>query len=428
MRTPRLPSEHPERSGVTGRSRVLAVLGGGLLVLALALVFRGGGEAPSHAAPEVSREVPRALPVSPVAAPSLEPSAPPPRPSDTVSAAAALSVALREERVVVASGVRIEGVDTDRPWVCAEEPMSLSARLGGAVEPGAESRWVWSASSGGASLQPGPRLQWRAPEKAGRYVVHFQVCRDLGGRRVGVLAERAVPIEVRDCAAGERQESESLRIAVVQRGPVAFTFEALDAGREALTGYAWDFGDGATMATAEPRAEHTFSSQGLGAQDTRSFTVKLEARTAAGASLRATTFALIRGQAPPEVPPPAALDVSRFRELPDGKGWRSDLVVRIPGPEEVTWERLERTRVRWDGEVEQRTWAWRDAVRVEETLELGGFRGYVTVSPEEAPPEIKQVLDSLYGRDATGQEVVVSWSPFKRPAPPEGASASPSTP
>lgn len=415
------PSPSAGRSGDTGRARVLAVLGagGGLLVLALALVFRGEPEAPARASPEVPREAPRAPPPTlPVAAPSPGPTAPPPRPSEAVSAGEALSVALQEERVVLASGVRIEGIDTDRPWVCAGEPLGLSARVGGAVEPGSVSRWVWPTTGGGASLQPGPQLQWRAPETAGRYVVHFQVCQDLGGRRVGVLAERAVPIEVRACGAGERQEAEPLRIAVVQRGPTAFAFQALTPGREALTALSWSFGDGTSVTTAEPRVEHTYSSQGLGARDIQGFTVTLEARTASGAMLQATAFARIRGETPADAPPPAVLEISRWRALPEGQGWRSDLVVRVPGPEDVTWKRLERALVRWDGEMELRTWSWRDAVRVEETLEHGGFRGHVTVSPEEAPPEVKQVLDSLYGRDTTGKEVVVSWSPFKRPASP----------
>jgi hypothetical protein len=39
-------------------------------------------------------------------------------------------------------------------------------------------------------------------------------------------------------------------------------------------------------------------------------------------------------------------------------------------------------------------------------------------------PGTKQILDFLYGYDSTGQEVVVSWSPYKSdapPAPPEPA-------
>jgi hypothetical protein len=57
---------------------------------------------------------------------------------------------------------------------------------------------------------------------------------------------------------------------------------------------------------------------------------------------------------------------------------------------------------------------WREVLQVEEELGNGGSRGYVTVRASEAPSELKQILDFLYGHDAAGQEVVVSWSPFKR--------------
>jgi hypothetical protein len=96
-------------------------------------------------------------------------------------------------------------------------------------------------------------------------------------------------------------------------------------------------------------------------------------------------------------------------------------VVQSPGEGHITWERLERVIVRWDGEVDITTRPWNEMVRQEEDLGSGGFRGHVTVSPAEVPAEVKQVLDFLYGRDAAGKEVMVSWSPFKReasPAPP----------
>jgi hypothetical protein len=96
-------------------------------------------------------------------------------------------------------------------------------------------------------------------------------------------------------------------------------------------------------------------------------------------------------------------------------------VVRSPGEGNITWERLERVIVRWDGEVDISTRPWSEAIHLEEDLGSGGFRGHVTVSPAEVPAEVKQVLDFLYGRDAAGKEVRVPWSPFKReasPAPP----------
>ncbi|QRO02781.1 PKD domain-containing protein [Archangium violaceum] len=339
-----------------------------------------------------------------------------------------LSAALHEERVSLASSVVVEGIDQDRPWVCAGESMGLSARLGGVPEPGAVQRWVWPVAGGGAELHPGPTLQWRAPKAAGRYFVRFQVCTDLGGRRVGVLAERDVEVEVRQCAEGEGQRDEPLRLGVVQRGQGTFAFEALYQGGERTVAFAWDFGDGTAATTTEPRVEHSYPLQGLEPQEVRSFTVRLQARLGRGGPLEATAFALVRGQPPSDVPPPVDLRVSRWRPLPEGEGWRSEVVVYAPDGSALTWERLERISLHWDGQADTVTRAWNEAIHVEEHLGHGGFRGYVTVSASEAPPDIKQILDFLYGRDAAGQEVVVSWSPFKREAPPGLSSDAPAPP
>ncbi len=330
-----------------------------------------------------------------------------------------LSAALHEERVSLTSSMVVEGIDTDRPWVCASEAIQLSARLGGEPESGAVYRWVWSVAGGGAELHPGSTLQWRAPSAAGAYRVRFQACKDLGGRRVGVLAEREVEIDVRSCGEGQGQRHEPLRLGVTQRGQGTFAFQALYQGGERVTAYAWDFGDGSTETTAEPTVEHTYSLQGLGAQDIKSFSVRLQARLGRGGPLEATAFALVRGQPPSDVPPPVELRISRWRPNPEGGGWRSDVVVRAPEKTDITWERFERVLVHWDGEADFTTPDWREVIRVEEVLEHGGFRGYVTVSPAESSVDIKQILDSLYGHDATGKEVVVSWSPFKREPPPE---------
>jgi PKD domain-containing protein len=357
---------------------------------------------------------------------SPAPPTPVPAPRVPVSPATsgdALSAALHEERVSLASSMVVEGLDKDRPWVCAGEAMGLSARLGGEPEPGAVYRWVWPVAGGGAELHPGPTLQWRAPLEAGSYRVRFQVCTDLGGRRVGVLAERDVEIDVRSCGEGEGQRHEPLRLGVTQRGQGTFTFQALYQGGERVTAYAWDFGDGSTATTAEPTVEHTYPLQGLGAHDIKSFTVRLQARLDRGGPLEATAFALTRGQPPSEAPPPVDLRISRWRPNPEGGGWRSDVVVRAPEKIDITWERLERILLHWDGQADVTTRDWREVIRVEESLEHGGFRGQVTVSPAESSAEIKQILDFLYGHDATGKEVVVSWSPFKREAPPESPRA-----
>jgi hypothetical protein len=400
--------------------RALLGLAAAVLVLGLAAALwpsRADGPPPPVVGAGSGTVVPEARP-SPPRTPPPGPALPPPTPA--LPAEDALSRALNEERVPLASSVVVERIDQDRPWVCAGEPLGLSAHLGGPSEPGMVFRWVWPTAGGGAELHPGPMLQWRAPAAAGRYRVRFQVCKDLGGRRVGVLAERDVELDVRPCGAGQRQEEEPLRIEVVQRRAGTFAFHALYQGQERLAEYTWDFGDGSRVTTAEPEAEHTYETGALGAQDVRSFTVKLAAHRGRGEPLQATAFALTRGQPPSDEPPPVQLQVSRWRPLPEG-GWRSDLVVQSPGEGRITWERLERVIVRWDGEVHITTRPWNEVVRLEEDLGSGGFRGHVTVSPAEVPPEVKQVLDFLYGRDAAGKEVMVSWSPFKReasPAPP----------
>ncbi|ADO73505.1 uncharacterized protein STAUR_5743 [Stigmatella aurantiaca DW4/3-1] len=352
-----------------------------------------------------------------------EPPAPPPpsRPSPPAALPPedALATALGEERVTLASSVSIEGIEQDRPWVCAGEVLSLSARLGGVAEPGSVTRWIWPVPGGHAELHPGPLLQWRAPLAAGRYPVRFQVCKDLGGRRVGVLAERQLELDVRPCGEDAGQRYEPLQIGVTQSGPGTFTFEALYRGGEPVAAYTWNFGDGSRATTAEPRMTHTYELSGLGPQEPRSFTVKLQARLERGPSLEATTFALTRGHPSSGAPPSVELQVSRWRPRPDGDGWRSDVVVRVPDNTDHTWERFERVFLHWEGEAETDVRDWRERVHVEEELGHGGFRGYVTVSPSEAGPDIKQILDFLYGRDAAGQEVVVSWSPFKREPPAE---------
>lgn len=317
--------------------------------------------------------------------------------------------------VPLVSGVRVEAIDQDRPWGCAGEPLGLAARLGGVREPGAVHRWIWLTEGGSAELHPGLALQWRAPAEAGRYAVRFQVCKDLGGRRVGVLAERIVEIDVRACGPGERQESELLRLIVTQRRQGAFLFRAVSPEGERVETYTWEFGDGATATTAEPQAEHAYAIQELGPNETRSFTVRVSARSSRGAPLTATAFVLTRGSPPNDEPPPVELEVSRWSAQPDG-GWRSDLVVRDTSTD-ITWDRVERVTRYWDGGVDIDTRKWSEVVRVEEGLDRGGFRGYVLVSPSESAPGIKQILDFLYGTDSMGQEVVVSWSPYKSEAP-----------
>lgn len=357
------------------------------------------------------------------------PSAPSARPPEVE----ALSEDLHEERVTLASGVVVEGVDTDRPWVCAGEPVHLSARVGGEQRSGAVYRWIWRAAEGRAELHPGTAIAWTAPKAAGSYPVYFQVCQDLGGRRVGVLAEYTMAVEVRRCGAAESQEAEPLRIGVVQRGPGGFTFQALYQGRESVAEYAWDFGDGASLNTAAPAAEHVYQTQDLGPEKVKSFPVQLRARLAGGKTHEAAAFALVRGQPVPtgtegEALPPVALEISRWRPRPEG-GWQSDVSIDVKGEQgrepgvtgagtDIQWDRVERILLHDDGRTDTITHAVNEVVTLDKQLGHGGFRGRVLVSAADAAPDVRQIIDVLHGHDGAGQEVTVSWTPFKRePSP-----------
>lgn len=391
--------------GSHGRRLLLA--GGVLLVIGLTWVLLKDGEPPPAAPVIAVPEHVAELPPAPIVHAPLRPLAP-----DLVPPAAtgaALSAALNEERVELSSTARIEGIDADRPWVCAGEQLTLSARTGGEAEPGMVQRWVWPGSETGAELQPGARLPWRAPATAGRYFVRFQLCKDLGGRRVGVLAEQVVGIDVRACGPGEGQ-ADTLRVEVSQRGNEDFSFRAVSP--KPATAYRWDFGDGSSIVTTEPGATHVYAAQAPGEPDVRSFTVSLSARGAEGEQT-ATTFVQVRGQPPSDAPPGASLKVERATGRAAGEGWRSQVRVDVPEGSEVVWERVERLTVGWDDEVEVRTSGWREIITVEEDLGSGGFRGHVTVLPSDVRPEVKQVIDFLHGRDATGKDVSLSWSAYK---------------
>jgi hypothetical protein len=418
MRDAPLPPRTAGRTGVARRARSLLKLAGAAalcaLVAALWPAARGDAPAvpPSGAGRGGGRVAVMASAPQTAARTTL---------ASPAAAADALAAALGEEAVPLASGVVIEGIDRDRPWVCAGEPARLSARVAGAPEPGAVARWIWPTDVGGAELQPGPALTWRAPAVAGSYVVRFQVCRDLGGRRVGVLADRAVEIEVRACGGGEGQALAPLRVGVAQRGHGVFAFHAVLPGGSRAVMNAWDFGDGAAATTTEPSVEHAYALEGAGPHEIKSFTVQLEARLESGETLKATAFALARAQPPGDEPPPVEIEISRWRPRSDG-GWESDVVVR-PANGEIAWEHVERVTQRWDGGAEVDTRGWGEVIEVEERLPRGGFRGRVTVSPAEAGEGTKQILDFLHGHDPAGKEVVVSWSPFKREAPTGSSSA-----
>ncbi|NOK36573.1 PKD domain-containing protein [Corallococcus exercitus] len=378
------------------------LLSGGLLLFGLARARSREDVPPALTAPAEAAPT-RMAPALIVRAAQSQPPAPERIPP--AATGEALSAALNEERVVLTSTAVIEGIDSDRPWVCAGEWMTLSARVGGTAEPDAVPRWVWLGAETGAELQPGSRLPWRAPATPGRYFVRFQLCKDLGGRRVGVLAEQVASIDVRACGQDEEQ-ARALRIEITQQGPTAFAFRAVSP--HPATAYTWDFGDGRATATTEPTASHVYA----GEPEARIHTVRVSAR-GAGAEQTATAFVQVRGQPASDAPPQASLQLERVAPRTSDEGWRSQVQVDVPEGGAVTWERVERLTVTWDDQVDTRTRAWRESIIVEEDLGRGGFRGHVTVLPSDVRPEVKQIIDFLHGRDETGKEVSLSWSAFK---------------
>lgn len=329
-----------------------------------------------------------------------------------------LHAMLGEEAVPVSSDVEVE-LEIETPWVCAGEPVRLAARVRGGA-PDAVQRWIWRTPAGAGAgagpdsvaLQPGPDVVWPTPAAPGVYRVHFQVCTDLGGRRIGVLASRALDIEVRACD----EPAAAVRIEVSQRGQGVYAFTAVvvdPAAAAGITEYVWDFGDGAKLTTATSGAEHTYAVAALGADEVARFAVTVAAR-GGGASLTGTTSVLVRGMPGKPDPGPVLLDIGRWQRDPAQDRWQSDIRVQVRENGPIVWERLERFTKYFDDRTESASLDWREVIAVDESLADGGFRGRVVVPAESVPPEVKQIIDVLHGRAADGSEVTVSWTPFKR--------------
>jgi hypothetical protein len=403
------------------------VLAAALALAALVLVpwLLGRGRDRQPGAEPTTPGAPAGPPASVPPGSASVPASGPPGPLPVLPAGAAdLHASLGEEAVSVASDVVVEAIEADRTWVCAGEPggagvvdvVDLGARVSGAA-PGAVQRWIWRRADGAVELQPGPALAWSAPATPGWYRVHFQVCTDLGGRRIGVLAERAIDVEVRACADG--QTGPPVRIAVSQRGQGVFAFSAVVADAAAagapITGYAWDFGDGARAETTAPATEHAYAVASLGAGQEARFSVRLTAHRAGVAPLTASATVLVRGFPDPRTEGPVALEIGRWQLDPQGSRWQSAITVRSRDP--ITWDRLERITKYAGDRVDMATLDWRDVIAIDESLPHGGFRGRVLVPVEQVPPDVRQIIDVLYGHTSGGEEVTVSWTPFKRPAP-----------
>ena len=387
----------------------------GLAAATLALLMVGlfvwqrsrGPEGPGSAAPGRDGAI--------VPVPGDTPTGPPgerPVLAPSPATSAELHALLGEEAVPLQSDVVVEALEIEQPWVCAGEPVGLAAHVTGGG-PDAVQRWIWRTPEGTAALQPGSALAWPTPAAPGVYRVFFQVCTDLGGRRIGVLASRALDIEARACD----EPAEAVRIEVSQRGQGVYAFTAVVADEAAgagITDYVWDFGDGAQLTTTAPAAEHTYAVADLGAEDVAHFAVTVVARRASAEPLTGTTAVLVRGMPGTHDPGPVLLEVSRWQHDPARNRWTSDIHVQVREKGPIVWERLERFTRYFDDRTESANLDWREVIAVDEDLAGGGFRGQVLVPDESVPPEVKQIIDVLHGRASDGAEVTVSWTPFKR--------------
>lgn len=395
------------------RGLVWGLVAAALAVLIVALFVwqrSRGPEGPGSAAPgRDGTQVP-----GPGDTPANPPGGPPVlAPSPATSAE--LHALLGEEAVPVQSDVEIEALEIAQPWVCAGQPVGLAAHVSGGG-PEAVQRWIWAtpegSGAGAVALQPGSALSWPTPAAPGVYRVFFQVCTDLGGRRIGVLASRALDIEVRACD----EPAEAVRIEVSQRGQGVYAFTAVvvdESARAGITDYVWDFGDGTQQTTTAPAAEHTYAVAELGADDVVHFAVTVAAR-GAGASLTGTAAVLVRGMPGTPDPGPVLLEIGRWQRDPAQDRWQSEIRVQVRENGPIVWERLERFTKYFDDRNESASLDWREVIAVDESLAGGGFRGRVVVPAESVPPEVKQIIDVLHGRAADGSEVTVSWTPFKR--------------
>lgn len=326
---------------------------------------------------------------------------------------ASIAAALDEELVPRASNIRILTLEADEVRLCAGRPVWLRARFEGATEP-VVGRFLWTTPNG-LALEPGTAARW-TPDAPGSHEVRFQVVRSLERKRVALLAERTLTLQVEACDDGPPP----LEVKVTQdRERVQLT--AL-ASVETVGGFAWDFGDGKTEFTDAPRVRHEYPVLELGAGEVRSYRVAVEAHARDGAPLRATTNITVRGLPKPPAPEPVSLELGEAVWDDGARRWRRTLEVHNRSPDAVVWESAER-RTHWDdGRVETRTLAVAELVAIDARKELGGFAGHVSVDASALAPGVRAVVDTLRGRDATGAPVVLTWAAYERedvaPKPP----------
>jgi hypothetical protein len=336
---------------------------------------------------------------------------------------ASIAAALDEELVPLASNIRILALEADEARLCAGKPVWLRARFEGATEP-VVGRFLWTTPNG-LALEPGTAARW-TPDAPGPHEVRFQVVRSLERKRVGLLVERTLTLQVEECNDGPSP----LEVKVTQdRERVQLT--AL-ASVETGGGFAWDFGDGKTELTDEPRVRHEYPVLELGAGEVRSYRVVVEAHALDGTPLRATANITVRGLPKPPAPEPVALELGEAVWDEGARRWRRTLEVHNRSPDAIVWEAAER-RTHWDdGRVETRALAVTELVAIDSRKELGGFAGQVRVDASELAPGVRAIVDTLRGRDATGAPVVLTWAAYDRedvapksPLPPARTPSSP---
>jgi hypothetical protein len=343
-------------------------------------------------------------------APADRPTAPPRVGQAPVPAAiddTAIAQILDEELVAVTSGIRIAELAADEAQPCAGRPVWLRARTEGDVGEGRlVSRWIWATDSR-LSMQPGASVSFTAPN-AGTYPIRFQLVRALGGKRIGVLAERTLALQVVDCGSGPAP----LRIeSTVTGGRVDFT--AL-ASVSTHGGFTWDFGDGQTHTTDGPTVRHDYPILELGAEELRAYRVAVEVATTDGASLRATAGVTLRGQVSPPLPPAIAAELGDAVWDEDARRWQRRIEVDNRERPAILWARGERHSLHDDDRITTRTLTVAELLTISETREAGGFVATVTVTAAETPPGVRRITDRLHGRDASGEEATLTWVVWDR--------------
>jgi hypothetical protein len=399
---------------LVSRGRVVFVAAAVMLAVAL-LVLRGGDTDPPSASeePVAGEKLASIAPPGLSGQPPFGGTSPPGDPGELLSR---LEFSLTNEELISIPGdVVIEEIDLDRPRVCAGEPAKMVGRVAGEDLGGAAYRWVWP-TGGEPSIGAGRALTWQAPAEAGRYRIAFQVVQDLGDRRVGLLAQRVVDIEVVACEEGEGQEHEPLRLVVERLGGTTFGFRALAEPGVAPSRYEWSFGDGEEKTTTAAEVEHAYSIDDLGVYEAKEHVVAVKAVAADGTALRARSLVIVRGvprASPEEVPVMTERSAGPILDEAEGR-WTHEVTVRARGDQQVEWERAERVTHTTDGQMHVDELDWRELVDVTRELEGGGFVGASSVVVADIGPDVERITDRLFGQTAKGEPVHVAWAVYRR--------------